>query len=614
MEKEQKILLVRIIAAGILLVASFFVPDVYYLKIICAALAFIIAGYDVVFEAVEGILKGELLDESFLMTVAAIGAFAIKEYPESAALMIFFQVGELFEDIAEGKSRKSIVHLLELKSEEATVIRGGVEVKAAPEDIAIGEIVSVRAGEKIPVDGKIVSGETEVNTAFLTGESLPQSKGTGDEVYSGSINLTGLIKVESTAEYKDSTVSKILTLVEDISETKSKSESFIKKFARVYTPVVVVLALLAAIAVPLITKQPFTIWIKRALMFLTVSCPCALVVSVPLTFFCALGRASKEGILIKGSIALETLSKADTVLLDKTGTVTTGAFTIEKINPEGINEDEFLELCALAESKSNHPIAQGVVKGYKGVVSANRIGSYSEISGEGSIAEIDGKTYYCGNSKLMKRAGISFDTDGEEGTTVYLSCGNKYLGSVTLSDELKSGIVDAIGDFKRCGLKHTAMLSGDNEKAVKDAAVRAGIEEYHFGLMPEDKVKITGKKLRRIGKIVFVGDGINDAPVLMKADLGISMGIAGSDAAVEASDIVLTDDNLGKVAFAKRLSDKTMCIVKENIVFSILVKLIILALSAFGITNMWFAVLGDVGILILAIINSLRMMSYHDRR
>ena len=640
MEKDQKKALVRIIIALILGVAAYFIPVQGIWKALIFAVPYLIAGYDVYLDFFRGIrssdsadgeffmwfgghnlkvevndereLKGALhsriFDEKFLMIIATLGAFAAGEYPEAAAVMIFYQVGELFQDIAVGKSRRSIAELMDIRPERAVVLRGGEEIEIAPEDAALGETMIVRPGEKIALDGEIIEGSTSVNTSALTGESLPADKGVGDSVISGCVNLSGVIKVKITSLYNDSTVAKILELVENSYERKAKTENFISRFAEWYTPCVVIGAVLLALVPPLYFGQAWSVWFKRALIFLVVSCPCALVVSVPLSFFGGIGAASKGGVLIKGANYLEALANADTVVFDKTGTLTKGTFTVNAIHSEKMSEAKLLDIAAAAESYSNHPVALSIVKAHSGHISKRQVSSVKELPGLGLEAVIDDGTYYLGSGALMDKCGAAWHECSLGGTVIHIANESEYLGHIVISDELKEDSANAIKELKKLGISKTVMLTGDNEQTAGAVASQAGVDEYHSSLLPADKVKVLESIISERRHPVFVGDGINDAPVLTRADVGVAMGAMGSDAAIESADIVIMDDKPEKLPFAIRLSRKTMRIAKENIWFALGVKIIILLLSALGITGMWTAVFGDVGVMVIAILNALRCL------
>lgn len=619
MTHKQKTITARIICAALITVAAYcavrFAPvDIWWAQLLIYFVPYAVVGYDVVRSAAKNIVHGQVLDEKFLMTLATVGAFATGEYPEAVMVMLFYQLGELFQSVAVGKSRRSIAALMNIRPDTAVVIRDGKEIEVSPEDVAVGEIIIVKAGEKIPLDGVVVSGYTLVDTSALTGESLPQDKQTGDNVVSGSVNLNGVIEIKTVSEFGESTVSKILELVENSSEKKAKSENFITKFAKYYTPAVVACALLLAVLPPLIIGAGswgvWSEWLKRSMIFLVVSCPCALVISVPLSFFGGIGGASKRGILIKGSNFLERLSKVDTVAFDKTGTITKGCFKVTAVHPKDMTEAELLDIAALAESHSSHPIAASIAleAAHRGHIDKSRIDSITELAGQGIKAVIDGKTVYVGNDKLMEKIGVDWHPCHLVGTTVHIAYENEYLGHIVISDELKDGAEDAVVSLRRMGIKKTVMLTGDTPAATKGICGDLPIDEIHAGLLPENKVAEVEKLLNAKSTVAFVGDGINDAPVLTRADLGIAMGGIGSDAAIEAADIVIMDDKLSKLTEAVVISRKTMRLVYENIVFALAVKFIVLILGATGFANMWLAVFADVGVTVLAILNAMRAL------
>ncbi len=608
MTKRQRFTLIRIILAAVLGVTAYFLPFEGYIRLITFCVPYLVIGYDVLWGAVRGIISGQVFDEKFLMTVATLGAFAVGEYPEAAGVMLFYQVGELFQSIAVGKSRKSIAALMDIRPDFAVVIRGGEEVTVSPDEVEIGEIIVIRPGEKVPLDGEITDGQTSVNTAALTGESLPQDKAVGDKVVSGSINIGGVIKVKCESCFAESTISKILELVENSSAKKARAENFITRFARYYTPCVVAGAVLLALIPPLFFSQGWSEWINRALIFLMVSCPCALVVSVPLTFFGGIGGASRDGILIKGANYLETLSKIDTVVFDKTGTLTKGSFAVDAIHPTGMTEAKLLDIAAAAENFSTHPVGESIVAAHNGHIDKSRIGRVTEEAGLGISAVIDGETYYVGNSTLMDEVGAAWRQCHLPGTVIHISKMSEYIGHIIINDELKPDSADAISMLHDAGVSKTVMLTGDTESVAASVTAKVGIDEYHASLLPDQKVTAVEALLSQNHRVAFVGDGINDAPVLSRADIGIAMGALGSDAAIESADIVLMDDSLPKLSKAIRISRKTMRIVRQNICFSLIVKAAILALSAAGLTDMWIAVFGDVGVMVLAIMNAARTM------
>ena len=609
MSRKQKTVLARIIISAVLCVVAGLLPIDGVWKLLAFSVPYLVIGYDVLWGAVRNIIHGQVFDEQFLMAIATLGAFAIEDYPEAAAVMLFYQVGELFQSIAVGKSRKSISALMDICPEYAVVLRDGEEVTVPPEEVGIGEVLIIKPGEKIPLDGEITEGSTTVNTAALTGESLPVDKTVGDRVISGTINLSGVIKVKAQSLYEESTVSKILELVENSAEKKARAENFITRFARYYTPCVVIGAVLLAVIPPLFFSQEWSMWINRALIFLVVSCPCALVVSVPLSFFGGIGGASREGILIKGANYLETLSKVDTVVFDKTGTLTKGTFAVNAIHPKNMTEAQLLDIAAAAESYSTHPVGESIVAAHKGHIDKTRIGEVEELAGMGLRAVIDGKTFFVGNGALMDKVGAGWHDCHLAGTVIHIAESSEYLGHIVINDEIKPDSKVAVAGLKELGIKNTVMLTGDTERVAKSVGEEVGVDSVCAKLLPAQKVEKVEELLSQGCKTAFVGDGINDAPVLTRADVGIAMGALGSDAAIESADIVLMDDKPSKLPSAIRISRKTMRIVRQNIVFALAVKAIILVLGAFGIANMWTAVFGDVGVMVIAILNAMRAMS-----
>ena len=607
MSRKQKKNLIRILGAVAVLLLSVLLPVADWIKIVIALVAYGLAGWDVLWGAVRGIAHGQVFDEKFLMAVATLGAIASQEYNEACAVMIFYQIGELFQGIAVGKSRRDIAALMDIRPDTANVLRGGVEQEVSPEEVAVGETIVVKPGEKIPLDGEVIEGSTAVNTAALTGESLPQDKNVGDKVISGSINMTGVIKVRTTSEFGESTVARVLELVENSASKKAKVENFITRFARYYTPCVVIAALILAIIPPLFVGNWWD-WINRALTFLVVSCPCALVVSVPLSFFGGIGGASRKGILIKGSNYLETLSKVNTAVFDKTGTLTKGSFAVTAIHPAKVSNDELLDIAAVAECNSNHPIAQSIVAAHKGHINPERVSSVKEIAGRGVEAVIDGRTIYVGNSKLMDDVHADWHECHHVGTVIHIAENGKYLGHIVISDEPKPDSKEAIQQLKALGVKKVVMLTGDSRKVAENVANELGVDEVRAELLPADKVTEVEKLLESDGPLAFVGDGINDAPVLSRADVGIAMGALGSDAAIEAADVVLMDDKPSKIPEAMNIARKTMRIVRQNIIVSLTVKGLVLIITAIGMGNMWYAVFADVGVLILAVLNAMRAL------
>lgn len=614
--KNQKAL-IRVVTAIVLFGAAFITEKALDAKAIDTSVwmwlgiylaIYLFIGWDVAFRAVTGVFRGELLDENFLMLIATVGAFAVREFPEAVAVMAFYQLGELFQNYAVGKSRASIASLMDIRPDVATVIRGGEEIVVDPEEVEIGEVILVRPGEKIPLDGVVVEGTGTLNTAALTGESAPVDVAPGSEVISGSISVSAALKIRSTKAFGESTVSKILDLVENASSEKAKAENFITKFARYYTPAVVIGAVLLAVVPPLFLGisdgAVWMSWLTRALSFLVVSCPCALVISVPLSFFGAIGGASKAGILVKGGNYLEVLNETDVFVMDKTGTITKGSFEVKKVLPEA-KRDEILAAAAIAERLSTHPIARSIEEATGGEAPSDY--QIEEIAGEGVKAARGEEVIYAGNKRLMARAGVAAEDINEVGTIVYVAKNGEYLGAIVIGDTIKPDSARAIAELKAEGSR-TVMLTGDNEKTAAAIAAEAGVDEYASGLLPSGKVEHIGKYLGRKRKTAFVGDGINDAPVLMRADVGLAMGALGSDSAIEAADIVLMNDSLASIPVAKRIAKKTMRIVYENIVFALGVKAAILILSAFGITGMWLAIFADVGVAVLAILNAMRML------
>ncbi len=610
MEKEQKITLIRIIVSAVLFGVTFIPPVNGVAEIIVCVAAYLIIGWDVLWESVKNIFHGEVFDEHFLMSVATIGAFAIKDYREAVAVMLFYQFGELFQDMAVDKSRDSISSLMDIRPDYANIEENGTVKQVSPDSVEAGSIIVVKPGEKIPLDGVVVSGESSLNTTALTGESLPRDVKEGDSVISGCINMSGLLRVRTTGTFGESTVAKILELVENSDNGKSKTEKFITRFAKIYTPAVVLSAVLLAVIPSLFTGE-WMLWIERALSFLVISCPCALVVSIPLGFFGGIGGASRQGVLVKGSNYLEALAKADTVVFDKTGTLTKGNFSVTVIHPEKITEDELLEAAVMAESYSDHPISQSLRAAYNRAVDKTRVGGVEDISGYGIKAVVDGKTVYAGNSRLMDKMGIKWKNCGHQGTIIHVSVDGVYAGHIVIADEIKPQSKEAIDALKDFGIRKTVMLTGDRREVGESVGAELGIDEVHAELLPADKVAQVEKLMQETGdngRLIFVGDGINDAPVLKRADIGIAMGALGSDAAIEAADVVLMDDDPLKIAKAIRISRRTLKIVKENIVLALTVKLAVLILSAFGIVSMWAAVFADVGVAFLAILNALRTM------
>ncbi len=613
MEKEHKIALVRILASGLLLVLSYVTSFTQIVTVALCVAAYIIIGGDIVVKAVRNIFRGEVFDECFLMSVATIGAFAIGEYPEAVAVMLFYQIGELFMDVAVDRSRDSISRLMDIRPDHANVEDAdGTLRRVAPEEVPAGTVIVVKPGEKIPLDGTVVSGNSSLDTSALTGESMPREAGDGDSVISGSMNLTGVLRIKTTGTYGESTVAHILSLVENAENGKAHTEKFITRFARYYTPVVVVAAVLLAVVPPLFADGGWMLWLNRALIFLVISCPCALVVSVPLTFFAGIGGASRRGILFKGSNYIEALARVRTVVFDKTGTLTNGSFTVTGVYPvEGVGEEALVETAALAEIYSDHPVAAALRGACRQKTDKSRVGGAENFAGEGIMTYVDGKPVYAGNDRLMERAGVSFVAPAVVGTVVHVASEGKYLGHVVVSDTVKPQTAEALSALRRAGVEQTVMLTGDRSDVAESVAHELGIDEVHAGLLPDGKVQLMEDIIRRRrgqGTVAFVGDGINDAPVLKLSDVGIAMGAAGSDAAIEAADVVLMDDNPAKVAQGMSIARRTLSIVKQNIVFAIGVKVAVLLLGAVGLATMWAAVFSDVGVTVLAVLNAMRAM------
>ena len=604
--------LIQIIIGLILFAIALLVPfQKEIINDIIFIISYIIVGIKIVIKAIKNIFRGEVFDENFLMAIATIGAFFVGEFPEAVAVMLFYQIGELFQSYAVDKSRKSIASLMDIRPDYANVYKDGELIKVNPEEVEIGENIIVKPGEKVPLDGIIVEGNSMIDTSALTGESVPRKVNVGEEILSGCINQNGVLTIKVTKEFAESTVSKILDLVENASSKKSKSENFISKFAKYYTPVVVILAVILAILPPVITKQyNFSEWVYRALSFLVVSCPCALVISIPLSFFGGIGGASKKGILVKGSNYLEALAQTETIVFDKTGTLTKGVFEVQKINAINISEQELIEIAAYAESYSNHPIALSVRKVYGKEIDNNRIADNKEISGLGIEATIDNKKVLVGNQKLMKQYNIEYKECDDIGTILYIAVNNEYVGYILISDKIKRDSLTCIKELQNKNIK-TIMLTGDKKQVGEKVANELKIDKVYTELLPDGKVQELEKLIKQRNthkKIAFVGDGINDAPVLALADIGIAMGGMGSDAAIEAADIVIMTDEPSKISTAIKISRKTLRIVKQNIYFAIIVKIAVLILSAIGIADMWSAVFADVGVSILAILNALRLL------
>ena len=611
MNKKQKQTLIRIIVSGVLLIAARLCPFEGWLSLAAYAVPYVVIGWDVLWKAARNIAHGQVFDENFLMSLATVGAFATGEYPEAVAVMLFYQIGELFQSCAVGKSRKSIAALMDIRPDYANIEKDGQLVQVDPEEIAVGDTIVVKPGEKIPLDGIVIEGKSTIDTSALTGESVPRTVYEDSDVISGCINQSGLIKVRVTKPFGESTVAKILDLVENASSKKAKAENFIAKFARIYTPVVVISALLLAIVPPLVTGGDWWDWLHRALIFLVISCPCALVISVPLSFFGGIGGASRSGILVKGGNYLEALAAAEIIVFDKTGTLTKGVFNVTAIHPDEISESRLIELAAYAESYSVHPIAKSIIEAYGMDIDNERISSSQELSGKGVKAVIDGLEVCAGNDKLMDEIGVSWHPCHHIGTTVHVAVDGKYAGHIVISDQVKETSAQAISDLKARGISKTVMLTGDAKETGEGVAKQLGIDRAYTQLLPADKVeKVEGLLAEKTpkGRLVFVGDGINDAPVLSRADIGIAMGAMGSDAAIEAADIVLMDDDPRKIAKAIDISRKTLRIVRQNIVFALGVKLVVLLLGALGMANMGEAVFAAVGVSVIAIINAMRAM------
>ena len=609
MKKE----VIKVVIALILFLISLIIPfENAWINIGIYIISYLIVGLDVLIEAIKNIFKGEVFDENFLMTIATIGAFAIGEYPEAVAVMLFYQVGEMFQSYAVDKSRKSIASLMDIRPDFANIKKNGSIEKVSPDKINIGDIIIVKPGEKVPLDGTIVDGNSMLDTSALTGESVPREVNIGDEVLSGSINQNGLIEIKVTKNFGESTVSKILDLVENASSKKSKSENFISKFAKYYTPIVVVIAVLLAIIPPIIFKETeFIQWLYRALTFLVVSCPCALVISIPLGFFGGIGGASKLGVLVKGSNYLEALSKTEVVVFDKTGTLTEGVFEVKKVNSVDITKEDLIKYAAYAESFSNHPIANSLKKAYGKDIDNKKISETHELSGLGVNAVVDGNAVFVGNEKLMQEKNIEYIKCNEIGTILYVAINNQFKGTIIISDKIKADAKKAIEKLKKNNVKKIVMLTGDKKAVGESVAKELGLDEVYTELLPNDKVEKVEELMKNKsekGKLAFVGDGINDAPVLAISDIGIAMGGLGSDAAIEAADVVLMTDEPSKVVDAIKISKKTLKIVKQNIIFAIAVKILVLILSAIGLSNMWQAVFADVGVSVLAILNALRVL------
>ena len=616
-EEEGKGRLFKIIAAAVLLIIAVLIEKrtawATWQYLLLFLVPYLVVGWDTLKEAAEGLFEGEALSEDFLMSVATLGALGIgfmpgaeTQFPEAVFVMLFFQVGELFEEMAEGRSRKSISHLMDIRPDTAHVERDGKLETVKPEEVAVGEIILIQPGEKVPMDGVVLEGKSSLDTVALTGESVPRSIHEGDEILSGCVNLSGVLRVRTTKAFGESTAAKILDLVENAASAKSKSESFITKFARIYTPIVVALAVLIAVVPGLVTGEWAT-WIYRGLMFLVVSCPCALVISVPLTFFGGLGGASRKGILIKGSNLVDTLAQVKTVVFDKTGTLTEGVFEVTAVHPEVIDQQELLHMAAHVERHSTHPIAMALRNAYPNEADDCSVEGVEETAGHGVIARVNGKRVAVGNSKLMEAEGAAWHPCHHEGTIIHVAMDGEYLGHIVISDRIKADSAQGIAALKAAGVAKTVMLTGDQEAVAASVAKTLGVNEYHAQLLPADKVSEVEKLLKE-GTLAFVGDGINDAPVLTRADVGIAMGALGSDAAIEAADVVLMDDQPSKIALAIKIARRTLRIAKENIGFAIGIKVLVLLLAALGIATMWMAVFADVGVTVLAVLNAMRAL------
>ncbi len=620
-------MLVRIIIAFVMLVAIMLAEHTglmdklqpAFIRALICAVPYLVIGYDILQKAARGIKNGQIFDENFLMMIATFGAFGVGEYSEAVAVMLFYQVGELFQGYAVGKSRQSISDMMDICPEYANIEVDGELTQVDPDEVEIGSIIVIKPGERVPLDGLVIEGESMLDTAALTGESVPRRVAPGEDIISGCVNGSGTLKVRTTKEFDDSTVARILELVENASEKKAKVENFITRFAKYYTPVVTIAAVVLAILPPLVLSlmgadSPaalFGTWVYRACTFLVISCPCALVISVPLGFFGGIGAASKKGVLVKGSNYLELLADIDTIVFDKTGTLTKGEFKVQKVAPVSMEENELLELAALAEGYSTHPIAVSIREAYGQPLDLERVAGTEELSGLGIHTRIDGREVYAGNAKLMRAQGVSFAESEEAGTLVYLACEGRFAGTIVIADSIKDGAKEALVSMKRAGVKKTVMLTGDRKKAALAVGKELGIDEVRFELLPADKVSQVERLIETLpekGRLAFVGDGINDAPVLTRADVGIAMGSMGSDAAIEAADVVLMDDDVRKIAAIVSIARKTLRIVRQNIVFALAVKALVLILGATGYANMWAAVFADVGVSVLAILNSMRTL------
>ena len=612
MTKKMKKKLIRIIISFILLVIAFILKlDNTIINNILFIISYIIVGYDIILKAIRNITRGKVFDENFLMTIATLGAFFISEFPEAVAVMLFYQVGELFQSYAVDKSRKSVASLMDIRPDYANLYRDKKTERVDPNKVKVGDIILIKPGEKIPLDGIVVEGSSTLNTLALTGEAVPKSVSINDEVLSGCINNEGILKVKVTKEFGESTVSKILDLVENASSRKSKSENFISKFAKYYTPIVVIIAILLALIPPLLTDTNFKTWLYRALSFLVVSCPCALVISIPLSFFAGIGASSRIGVLVKGSNYLEALANTEIVVCDKTGTLTEGIFEVQKVNPIGYSKEDLLRYTSYAESYSNHPIALSIKEAYGKAINEKQVTKTKELKGKGIIAKVESKEVLVGNEKLMIEYNIDYIKSNDIGTVIYIAIDKTFAGTIIISDKIKEDAYKAVKEFRKNNVKKIVMLTGDREEISKNVSKELKLDKYYAELLPQDKVKKVEslmKEKSESGKLVFIGDGINDAPVLALSDIGVAMGGLGSDAAIEAADIVIMTDEPSKLANAIKISKKTMQIVKENIIFAITVKILVLLLSAVGIATMWAAVFADVGVSVIAIINALRIL------
>ena len=612
MTKKMKKKLIRIIISFILLVIAFILKlDNTIINNILFIISYLIVGYDIILKAIRNITRGKVFDENFLMTIATIGAFFISEFPEAVAVMLFYQVGELFQSYAVDKSRKSVASLMDIRPDYANLYHDKKTERVDPNKIKVGDIILIKPGEKIPLDGIVIEGSSTLNTLALTGEAVPRSISVNDEVLSGCINNEGILKVKVTKEFGESTVSKILDLVENASSRKSKSENFISKFAKYYTPIVVIIAILLALIPPLLTDTNFKTWLYRALSFLVVSCPCALVISIPLSFFAGIGASSRIGVLVKGSNYLEALANTEIVVCDKTGTLTEGIFEVQKVNPIGYSKEDLLRYTSYAESYSNHPIALSIKEAYGKNINEKLVTKTKELKGKGIIAKVESKEVLVGNEKLMIEYNIDYIKSNDIGTVIYIAIDKTFAGTIIISDKIKEDAYKAVKEFRENNVKKIVMLTGDREEISKNVSKELKLDKYYAELLPQDKVKKVEslmKEKSESGKLVFIGDGINDAPVLALSDIGVAMGGLGSDAAIEAADIVIMTDEPSKLANAIKISKKTMQIVKENIIFAITVKILVLLLSAVGIATMWAAVFADVGVSVIAIINALRIL------